>query len=440
MSSSSEFVVEMRGISKRFGDNVALDGVDFNVRAGEIHALLGENGAGKSTLMNVLFGLHAPDGGTVTIRGAATSILSPQEAATAGIGMVHQHFRLVPTLTAAENIALGLAGRRLVRPKELRQIDERLTLLSSEFGLEVPTDCLVWQMSVGDRQRLEILRALYHEAQILILDEPTAVLTPAESDAFLGQMRSLADAGRSIVVITHHLDEVMAGSDRITVLRHGQKVGEVTPGATSVRALAEMMVGAEAAGRVVRREMRPERKAEDVVLRVDDIRADSFSGAVGVAGVDLEVRAGEVVGIAGVEGNGQVELEGVIVGTVQPRSGAVVIMGADLTNDPPSVRMAHGLSVIPSDRYRSGVIDSWSVERNLALPSISDRPFARRGRINHRSVREHAHRLIGDFSVEATPVTTVSSLSGGPRATRGSCSLPRLRSSSPVGSPAHTGT
>ncbi len=405
--------VDMRGVSKTFGRLVALDGVDFDIACGEVHALLGENGAGKSTLMSVLFGLHRADEGSIAIHGTPAEIRSPQDSASLGIGMVHQHFRLVPTLTAAQNIALGLSGQRLVRPKELREIDDRIAALSEQFGLEVPRGLSVWQMSVGDRQRLEILRALYHEARILILDEPTAVLTPGEAERFVDQMRQLADAGRSIVVITHHLDEVMRGSDRITVLRQGRKVGEVSPADTSVRELAEMMVGSEAAGRVVSRECRSDRSADDVIMRVDDLRARSLGGAVGIAGVDFEVRSGEVVGIAGVEGNGQVELEGAIVGTVRVDSGAVVVGGRDVTSATPGTRMSEGLSVIPSDRYRSGVIGSWSVERNLALLTISKRPFARRGRIDHREVREQAVRLIRDFSVKAKPVTTVESLSGG---------------------------
>ena len=408
--------VEVQGLVKTFGDLVALDQVDFDVARGEIHALLGENGAGKSTLVNILFGLLQPDAGAVWIRGREVSIGSPLVAAELGIGMVHQHFRLVPTLTAAENIALGLKGERLARPKELRAIDDRLASRSEAFGLDVPLGRPVWQMSVGERQRLEILRALYHDAEILVLDEPTAVLTPAESEGLIEQMRSLAEAGRSIIMITHHLDEVMRGADRVTVLRGGRKVGEVTPDESSAHGLAEMMVGAEAAGRTMRRE-RPSVDGSDgggdIVLQIQGLSARSRSGAVGLAGVDLELRGGEVLGIAGVEGNGQVELEGAVVGTLAVDSGRVVIAGEDVTSATPAARLGAGLSVVPSDRYRSGVIDSWSVESNLALLDIGKYPFARRGRVNHKHVRSHAHALISNFAVKATPQTAVASLSGG---------------------------
>src|SRR5436190_16539449 len=319
-------LVQLRGVEKRFGAVQALSGVDLDLRPGEIHALLGENGAGKTTLMNVLYGLHHPDAGSITIGGRTMTIRTPQDAIAAGIGMVHQHFKLVATLTVAENMVLGERGAPLLRRRELARVERRLRELGDRYGLGVDPRARVWQLSVGEQQRVEVLRALFRDASTLILDEPTAALTPVETERLFPKLRALAQEGAAIVFITHHLEDVLRWADRITVLRRGEVAGFPSPSETSVEQLARLMVGRDvtlmrvAAGRrSVGGAAGADREAEPV-LEVHGLRVMSDRGTPALDDLSFSVRAGEVLAIAGVEGNGQAELEEALFGLRAPRA------------------------------------------------------------------------------------------------------------------------
>ena len=422
--------VVMRGIAKRFGGTVALDGVDFDLGASEIHALLGENGAGKTTLMNILYGLVPPDAGSIEIEGREIRPRDPQDAIAAGVGMVHQHFKLVPTLTVAENMALGERGGPLLSRRQLAAIADRLTELGERYGLEVDPRARVWQLSVGERQRVEILRALYREAKILILDEPTATLTPIEIERVFPKLRLLADEGASIVFITHHLEEVVRWADRITVLRHGERVGTLRPRETTTPELARMMVGRDVTlMRVVAGERQldsgeeagdagPAKKrvhtGRGAVLAAEGIDAIGDRGTVALHGIGFSVDPGEIFAIAGVEGNGQPELEEVLFGLRSARSGTVTLDGRDLTRAEPDERLRAGLALVPSDRYRRGVIRELTVAENLALDRIGEPPFATRAGIDRGAVAEHAAKLIERYSIQVSgPEQPAGTLSGG---------------------------
>jgi general nucleoside transport system ATP-binding protein len=402
--------VELRGITKRFPGVVAAEGVDISVAGGEVHALLGENGAGKSTLMNILFGLYRPDEGEILLDGELLRARSPADSIAAGVGMVHQHFMLVPVFTVAENVILGTepAGRlgRIDRDDARRRVAE----LSDRYGLAVDPDALVEGLPVGVQQRVEILKALYRDARCLILDEPTAVLTPQEIDDLMGIIRQIVAGGRSVIFISHKLREVLAVADQITVLRRGRVVGRTTPAETDDQALATMMVGRDVQLVVDKTPA----VGEDAVLEVTDLVATDDRGQRMVDGVSFEVRAGEILAVAGVQGNGQTELVEALTGLRVPTGGSVRLDGVDVTGARPDRLFASGVAHVPEDRQRDGLVGSFSVASNLVLNQIGRPPFSRRARIDRRAVHDHATRLVRDFDVRTPSVDAgVSTLSGG---------------------------
>jgi general nucleoside transport system ATP-binding protein len=402
--------VQLRGITKRFPGVVACDGVDLSVDSGQVHALLGENGAGKSTLMNILFGLYRPDEGQILLNDQAQSFRSPADAIAAGIGMVHQHFMLVPVFTVAENVMLGVEPTgplgRLERAEAHRRVEE----LSERFGLAVDPEATIEDLPVGVQQRVEILKALYRDARCLILDEPTAVLTPTEIAELMEIVRQLAEGDRSVIFISHKLREVLAIADDISVLRNGKVVGHTTPAETDEQALAAMMVGRDVKLVVEKARSTP----GEPVLDVDNLVVGDDRGQRVVDGVSFEVKAGEIVALAGVQGNGQTELVEAITGLRPPRSGSVRFDGRDVTGWPPDDLFRAGLAHVPEDRQRDGLIGSFAVSSNLVLNQIEERPFSRRLSIDRRAVRTHAEELVDQFDVRTASVqSAVSTLSGG---------------------------
>lgn len=402
-------LLEMRGITKRFPGVVANQDVDFDLRAGEVHTLLGENGAGKSTLMKILFGLYQPDEGEILLRGEPVSIGSPIEAIEHRIGMVHQHFMLVPTLTVAENVALGLSSGR--RPfTDLDTVSKRMAEIADDYGLAVDPNVEVWKLSVGERQRIEIIKALYRDAELLVLDEPTAVLTPQEVEQLFVVLRQMTEAGRGLVFISHKLREVMALSDRITVLRNGVVSGSTVPAETSREQLAEMMVGRQ----VLLAPDKPDVEPGPPRLVLQGLTVKGDRGTVAVDNVDLEVRSGEILGVAGVSGNGQRELAETVAGLRPAESGSVTLDGVDLTKANPSQSRAAGLAYVPEERMKDGAVGEFAVSENLVLVNHGEKQFLRGGLFNTDRIREHSQRLVDAFSIKTpTLQTPTSSLSGG---------------------------
>ncbi len=405
--------VEMRAITKRFPGVLANDAVDFEAAAGEVHALLGENGAGKSTLSNILIGLYRPDEGSVVLDGEPVEFGSPSDAIDAGIGMVHQHFRLVPPFTVAENVILGEhreeARQFFVHP---RSIERHVAALGERYGVEIDPRARVWQLSVGEQQRVEILKALYREARILILDEPTAVLTPQESDQLFETLRTMAAEGRTVVFISHKLHEVKAVADRVTVLRGGRNVATVRAADATPRELAALMVGREV--ELARRVERERPAGEDAALYVEGLSVRGDRGEEAVRDVALTVNAGEIVGVAGVAGNGQRELAEAITGMRSPATGAVYVGERRLRLGDPRAAIAAGLAHVPEDRLGTGVAPSLSIAENSVLKSYRGRGISRGPILSWRAIREHAHDLIHRYSV-ATPGSHLRArdLSGG---------------------------
>jgi len=401
--------VEMRGIVKRFPGVLANDRIDFDVRAGEIHALLGENGAGKTTLMNILYGLYRPEHGQILLNGRAAAIHSPADAIRLGIGMIHQHFMLVPTLSVAENVALGLPSSRGFL-LDLDVVSSRIHELSGMYGLRVDPAAMVWQLAVGEQQRVEILKALYRGADLLILDEPTAVLTPQEVNELFTTLRRMAQDGHALIFISHKLHEVLSISDRVTVLRDGRVVKTLPTSEATREELARLMVGRE----VLLRVQRPPVEWGDVRLSLQDLWAHGDKGVPALRGVTLAVRAGEILGIAGVSGNGQRELAQVIAGLRALSQGKVEIDGVDTTGWSPDRLLKHGLAYIPEERMRDGVIRDFSVGENLILKDHVDRPFANGIFMNFGTIASYADRLIENFDIR-TPSrdTPLKNLSGG---------------------------
>lgn len=401
--------LELRGITKRFGSFTANDRISLTVEPGQIHSLLGENGAGKSTLMNVLFGLLHAEEGEILIDGEPVRFHDSGEAVRRGIGMVHQHFMLVPVFTVAENVVLGFEPTKSLNRIDYRHATDEIRRVSREFNLEVDPDALVENLPVGLQQRVEILKALSHDAELLILDEPTAVLTPQEIDALMAIMRSLAAAGKSILFITHKLKEVKAVADVITIIRHGQVVGTAAPSATESE-LASMMVGRDVELTVAKEPITP----GATVLELRDLVVRDDRGLTAVNGVSLDVHEGEILALAGVQGNGQTELVEAIAGMRPIESGTVTLNGRDITNRSPREILDAGLGHIPEDRQRDGLVMALSVADNLVLNTPRRAPFARRGTRNLVAVQTNAERLIADFDIRAeSPREPVSSLSGG---------------------------
>ncbi|HEX6383447.1 MAG TPA: ABC transporter ATP-binding protein [Anaerolineae bacterium] len=399
----------MREIVKRFPGVLANDHVNFDVRAGEIHALLGENGAGKSTLMRVLYGFYQPDEGQIFLNGRSVTVQSPADAIRLGVGMIHQHFMLVPSLTVAENVALGLPSSRGPLT-DLDRVSTRVQELAKVYGLQVDPDAYVWQLSVGQQQRVEIVKALYRGAALLILDEPTAVLTPQEVDEFFVTLQQMAADGHALIFISHKLHEVLHISDRITVLRDGRNVGTIPAAEATRQGLAQMMVGRPVG---VQSERVPVALG-DVTLRLRDVWAQSHRETPALRGVSLQVRAGEILGLAGVSGNGQLELAETIAGLRPVTQGQIRLGEIDITHESPRTIMEWGLSYIPEERMRDGMIREFSVAENLILREHDQQPYARAGFLNHRSITHRASELVHHFGVKTPSLETpVKNLSGG---------------------------
>jgi ABC-type uncharacterized transport system ATPase subunit len=407
VEASDALAIRMEGITKRFPGVLANKGIDFSVRKGEIHALLGENGAGKTTLMKILTGLYQPDEGQVWIDGQAVSIRSPRDAIDLGIGMVHQHFMLVQSHTAAENIILGLGSPRFAL--NLRRVEKDTARLAEQYHLQVDPRARIWQLSVGEQQRVEILKALYRGAQILILDEPTAVLTPQEAQALFKTLRSMASRGHTVVFISHKLGEVMAVADRITVLRRGEVVNTVSVSETDRQDLARMMVGREVLFRLGKAQSSP----GDVVLEIEGLTALNDKGLEALRDVSLTVRSGEILGIAGVAGNGQRELAETIVGLRPATGGHIRVSGRDVTNRSPREVMERGVGYIPEDRIGAGLVVNLSVAENLILKCYRDPPVCTRFFLDGDAIKAHAEELVQQYDVMTPTIQTRTRLLSG---------------------------
>jgi simple sugar transport system ATP-binding protein len=402
-------LLELRGITKQFPGVLANDNVDLDLERGEVHALLGENGAGKSTLMNILYGLYHPDEGEILMDGKPIRMSSPRDAIDRGIGMVHQHFMLIPVMTVAENIVLATEPHK----GPLLDLDaarERVSELSRRYGLAVNPDAKIEAITVAQQQRVEILKALYRGARILILDEPTAVLTPQEAEELFEIVRALTDQGESVIFISHKLNEVLEIADRITTLRRGKRVDTVPREGATEESLARMMVGREVLLRVEKAPAQP----GEPLLHVEGLQVFDDRGLEAVRGVDLEVRSGEIVGIAGVDGNGQTELIDALAGLRKPAAGTIVLAGKDVTRTSTDDRLHEGLGHIPEDRQRRGLVLDFSLAENMALHDFDEQPYSRFGWLYPGRMVATARRLIQEFDVRGGgPQTPASSLSGG---------------------------
>jgi len=401
--------LELRGITKRFGSLVANDRIDLTVAPGQVHALLGENGAGKTTLMNVLYGLTQPDEGEILLDGKPVHFHSPKDAIAAGIGMVHQHFMLVPVFTVAENVTLGIEEANRAGLLDRRKTRRDVRALSERYGLQIDPDALVEDLPVGIQQRVEIVKALVREATVLILDEPTAVLTPAETEDLFRIIKQLKDGGTSVVFISHKLKEVQAIADTITVLRRGKVVGQRPPGTTEDD-LALLMVGRDVQLRVSKAAAKP----GDVVLDVADLTVTDLAGTVHVNGMSFQVRAGEILGVAGVQGNGQTELCEALMGLRPTVAGQVTLNGRDLTHATPAQRLDAGIAYVPEDRQEDGLIGDFSVADNMVLDQYDKPPFASGINLRLGAIAANATELVREFDVRTTSTQTpVGTLSGG---------------------------
>ena len=408
--------VSMRGISKSFPGVVANDRVDFEAAAGEVHALLGENGAGKSTLSNILTGLYRPDEGEIALEGRRVHFGSPRDALDAGIFMVHQHFRLVEPFTVAENVILGehgddaRAGRLFVSP---RAVERRVRDLGGRYGIAIDPRARIWQLSLGEQQRVEILKALYREARILILDEPTAVLTPQEAESLFSTLRTMAAEDRTVIFISHKLHEVMAVADRVTVLRAGKTVATVDVAEASTRSLAVLMVGRDVET-VRRRPSQRARVAEEVALACHDLHVHGDRGEPAVRGVELEVKAGEIVAVAGVAGNGQRELAEALTGIREPTRGHVEVDGRRVRPGDPRAAIGAGVAHVPEDRLGTGVAPSLSVAANTVLKAYRDDDISAGPLLRPSRIRDRARAVIMRYGVQPpSPALPARQLSGG---------------------------
>jgi ABC-type uncharacterized transport system ATPase subunit len=401
--------LEMLGITKHFPGVTANDQIDFDVYAGEVHALLGENGAGKSTLMKVLYGMYHPDEGEIRINGERQSIFSPTDAIAAGIGMIHQHFMLVQSMTVAENVALGLPSSRGILT-DLDHVSRRIEDLARSYHLQLDPNAYIWQLSVGQQQRVEIIKALYRGASLLVLDEPTAVLTPQEVDELFIVMRQMAADGHALIFISHKLHEVVEISQRVTVLRDGRMMGTRPTSETTKQVLANWMVGREV-------DLIPNRQRSEMGatrLQLKDVACGSDRGTPGLRGVSLSVRSGEILGIAGVSGNGQAELAEVITGLRRLVAGSVSLEGDDIRGLEPGEITDRMVSYIPEERMRDGMIKDFTVAENIILREHQKQPFSRAGFLRLRIISDYADELIGLFQVKTPSRETLArNLSGG---------------------------
>jgi ABC-type uncharacterized transport system ATPase subunit len=405
-----DYVVEMLNIRKEFPGVVANDDITVQLKHGEILALLGENGAGKSTLMSILFGLYQPDHGVIKIRGIERKISNPNIANDLGIGMVHQHFKLVHNFTVTENIILGLEPKKGLIV-DIRSAAERIKILSEKYGFNVDPFAKIEDISVGMQQRVEIMKMLYRNAEVLIFDEPTSVLTPQEIQELMKIMRNLISEGKSIILITHKLKEIKAIADRCTVIRRGKLIGTVDVAATSEAKMAEMMVGREVSFTVDKKERQP----GEVALRVENLTVLNNRKVKGLKDFSLAVHSGEIVGIAGVEGNGQTELIEAIIGLRKVESGKIFLKNTEITEMPVRNRIQTGISSIPEDRHKYGLILDFTVEDNLVLKSFYQKPYSKTGLLNQEAIHRHAEEVMTDFDVRAGqgPAASARSLSGG---------------------------
>lgn len=404
-----QFVIEMRDITKSFGTFKANDQINLQLKKGEIHALLGENGAGKSTLMNVLSGLLEPTSGEILMGGEVVKISSPTKASQLGIGMVHQHFMLVDAFTVTENIILGNEPGRFGM-LDRRQAREEILRVSNQYGLQVNPDAYVRDISVGMQQRVEILKMLYRGADILIFDEPTAVLTPQEIDELAKIMQGLVQEGKSIILITHKLDEIKAVADRCTVIRRGKGIGTVNVNEVNSQQLADMMVGRSVSFKTDKKAADP----QEVVLAIDNLVVKENRGLDAVKGLSLEVRAGEVLGIAGIDGNGQSELIQALTGLRKVESGEIVLNDEKITNLRPRKITEAGVSHVPEDRHKYGLVLEMSVAENIALQTYYKEPLSHFGVLNYNEINYHARDLIQEFDVRTVnELVPAKSLSGG---------------------------
>lgn len=402
-------VIEMRGITKQFGSFKANDNINLTVKKGEVHALLGENGAGKSTLMNILSGLLEPTSGEIFVNGEKVHITSPSASSRLGIGMVHQHFMLVDKFTITENIILGTEKTKLGF-LERKQAQQDIKELSERYGLFVDPSAKVESVSVGMQQRAEILKTLYRGNEILILDEPTAVLTPQEITELMSILKSLTDEGKSIIIITHKIEEIKAVADRCTVIRRGKSVDTVDVKTTSQQELADLMVGRSVSFKVEKEPAQP----KDPVLTIKNLVVKENRGLEAVKDLSLEVRAGEILGIAGIDGNGQSELIHAITGLAKVESGSITLEGKEIQNLPPRVITETGLGHIPEDRHKHGLILPMTIYENMALQTYYKEPFSKNNFLNKDAMQESARKLIEEYDVRTqSENSTAESLSGG---------------------------
>lgn len=405
------YVVEMLNIRKEFAGIVANDNITLRLKKGEVHALLGENGAGKSTLMSVLFGMYKPEKGQIKINGEEVKITSPNKANELGIGMVHQHFKLVENFTVTENIILGNEPKKLGLVVDKEKAAKKILEISKKYNLNIDPYAKIEDISVGMQQRVEILKMLYREANVLILDEPTAVLTPDEISELMNIIRDLIKEGKSIIIITHKLKEIKAIADKCTVIRRGKYIGTVDVKDTTEAKMAEMMVGREVSFKVEKKEAKPGK----TVLKIDNLSVMNSKKVLGLKNFSIEARAGEILGIAGVEGNGQSELVEAITGMRKIHGGNIELLGENIETLSIRNRIDKGISYIPEDRHKRGLVLDYSLEENIVLKSYKNKPFSNKGILNRKAIREYAKEIIKAFDVRSGEgeKTIVRSMSGG---------------------------
>ena len=405
-----EYVVEMLNIRKEFPGIVANDNITLQLKQGEIHALLGENGAGKSTLMGMLFGMYKPDRGCIKVRGKEVKISNPNIANDLGIGMVHQHFKLVDNFTVTENIILGCEPKKGLTV-DIKTAAKKIEDLSKQYGLNVDPYAKIENISVGMQQRVEILKMLYRNANVLIFDEPTAVLTPSEIDELISIMKNMTKEGKSIILITHKLKEIKEAANRCTVIRRGKYIGTVDVKDTTEADMAKMMVGREVSFKVEKNESKP----KDIVIKIEDLCVNNNKKVLGLKNFSLDIRAGEIVGIAGVEGNGQTELVEALTGMRSVESGNIIFKGKNIVKESIRDRIDDGMAHIPEDRHKRGLILDYTMEDNMVLKAYKKKPFSNKGLINRAKISEYAQKIIETFDVRSGEggKSIARSLSGG---------------------------